>query len=226
MRGPLNAYDRAILRLQEKILEMGDYVTEQLDKSLTALQNQDISLAAEIVSGDDRTDDYYYEIETESLDLISLQQPCGEDLRTLATVMQVGKELERIGDFAVNIAETAQRIAMLGKPYFKRLVDIPRMSDLARDMLSKSLKALVDRDIMLAKEVVWADDAVDDLFEVLHDELIDYMKRGPEYVEQASYMALVARYLERVGDHAVNIAEMVLYRETGRRRAIAECFKK
>lgn len=217
----LNAYDRALLDLQQNILHMGEYVASQLDQALKALKDQDRELASLVVEGDDVADDLAHDVEMSSLDLISLQQPAGDDLRTLATVMRVSRELERIGDYAVNIAEVAGRLAKLG-PYFKPLVDIPRMSDLARAMLRRSLQALVDRNLEISGEVVAADDAVDRLFETLYDELVAYMKMGPEYVDQASYLALVARYLERIADHAVNIAEMVVYRETGRRRAYKE----
>ncbi|MDN5361358.1 MAG: phosphate transport system protein [Moorella sp. (in: firmicutes)] len=217
----LNAYDRALLDLQQNILRMGEYVADQLDQALQALKDQDRELARRVVEGDDVADDLAHDVEMSSLDLISLQQPTGDDLRTLATVMRVSRELERIGDYAVNIAEVAGRLAKLG-PYFKPLVDIPHMSDLARAMLRRSLQALVERNLEIAREVVAADDAVDRLFEALYDELVAYMKRGPEYVDQASYLALVARYLERIADHAVNVAEMVVYRETGRRRAFKE----
>ncbi|AOQ24772.1 Phosphate-specific transport system accessory protein PhoU [Moorella thermoacetica] len=217
----LNAYDRALLELQQNLLHMGDYVVGQLDQALAALKTQDVKMARQVIMGDDATDDLDHNIEMSALDLFSLQQPSGEDLRTLATVLRVSRELERISDYAVNIAEAAERLAELG-PYFKPLVDIPRMSDLARAMLQRSLEALVDRNLDLAREVVEADDAVDRLFEALYDELVGYMKRGPEYVDQASYLALVARYLERIADHAVNVAEMVVYRETGQRRAFKD----
>ena len=103
-------------------------------------------------------------------------------------------------------------------PYFKPLVDIPHMSDLARAMLRKSLAALLDHDLKAAREIAVADDAVDYLFESLYNELVGYMKKSPAYVDQASYLSLVARYLERIADHTVNIGEMVIYRETGERR--------
>ncbi|MEW8959664.1 phosphate signaling complex protein PhoU [Neomoorella humiferrea] len=221
MKRPLNAYDRALIGLQDKILQLGEYVADQVDKALAALKAQDPDLARQVVEGDNFADDLDYNIEMAALDLISLQQPGGEDLRTLATVMRVGKELERVGDYAVNIAEIAERLASLG-PYFKPLVDIPRMSDLARAMLRKSLQALLNRDMEAAREIVKADDAVDRLFEELYNELVGFMKKGAEYVDQASYLALVARYLERIADHAVNIAEMVVYRETGQRRAFKD----
>lgn len=217
MNRPLNTYERALLQLENKLLELGDYVAEQADKALAALKSQDISIARQVVIGDDHADDMAHDIEMRSLDLISLQQPSGTDLRLLATVMRVSRELERIGDNAVNIAEAAERLTHLG-PYFKPLVDIPHMSKLALAMLRKSLTALLEHDLKAAREVAAADDAVDYLFESLYNELVGYMKTGPEYVDQASYLSLVARYLERIADHTVNIAEMVIYRETGERR--------
>jgi len=217
MSRPLSAYDRALLELEQDILRMGDHVETSMVKALEALKRQDTVLAGQVIEGDTLTDDWSYDIEERALELISLQQPLEKDLRILATVMRVGRELERIGDYAVNIAEVALRLAGQG-PYFKPLVDIPRMSELAQTMLRKSLEAFVTRKVETAKEVIASDDEVDRLFESLYEELVDYMKKGAQYVDQASYLALVARYLERVADHAVNIAEMVIFRETGVRR--------
>ncbi|SMB99091.1 phosphate transport system protein [Thermanaeromonas toyohensis ToBE] len=217
MSRPLSAYDRALLELERDILRMGDHVEASVAKALEALKQQDVVLARQVIEDDTLTDDWNYDIEERALELISLQQPLDKDLRILATVMRVGRELERIGDYAVNIAEIALRLAGQG-PYFKPLVDIPRMSQLAQGMLRKSLEAFVTRKIETAKEVIASDDEVDRLFENLYEELVDYMKKGAQYVDQASYLALVARYLERVADHAVNIAEMVIFRETGVRR--------
>lgn len=217
MSRPLSAYDRALLELERDILRMGDHVEASVAKALEALKQQDVVLARQVIEDDTLTDDWNYDIEERALELISLQQPLDKDLRILATVMRVGRELERIGDYAVNIAEVALRLTGQG-PYFKPLVDIPRMSQLAQGMLRKSLEAFVTRKIETAKEVIVSDDEVDRLFENLYEELVAYMKKGAQYVDQASYLALVARYLERVADHAVNIAEMVIFRETGVRR--------
>ncbi|MGI9950934.1 phosphate signaling complex protein PhoU [Moorellaceae bacterium AZ2] len=217
MQKPLSAYDRAILQLEQDIMRMGEHVRASVAKALEALVKQDVVLARQVIEGDVLTDDWNYSVEEKALELISLQQPLDRDLRALATVMRVGRELERVGDYAVNIAETAIRLADKG-PYFKPLVDIPRMGELAQAMLHKSLKAFVARSTSTAREVIPADDEVDRLFESLYEELIQYMKRGAQFVDQASYLSLVARYLERIADHAVNIAEMVIFRETGIRR--------
>ncbi|HHP51134.1 MAG TPA: phosphate signaling complex protein PhoU [Moorella mulderi] len=214
----LNAYEQALLELERQLLKMGDFVGNQVDLALRALKSQDPSLAQEVIKRDDVVDNWDYDLETAILDLISLQQPSREDLKTLATLLRVSKELERIGDYAVNIAEVAINLSRLG-PYFKPPVDIPKMAQMAQAMLKKSLEALVNRDQEAAQEVFYADEAVDNLYKNLHQELIQYMKRGPEYVDQAYYLMLVARYLERIADRAVNIAEMVIFRETGERRA-------
>ncbi|MGB9859772.1 MAG: phosphate signaling complex protein PhoU [Moorellaceae bacterium] len=221
MEKPLSAYDRAILELEQQIVRLGEYVATGVSQALEALKQQDVILARQVIEGDQVTDDWNYAIEEKVLELISLQQPLDQDLRTLATALRVGRELERIGDYAVNIAEIAVRLADKG-PYFKPLVDIPRMSQLAQAMLHKSLNAFLSRSLSVAREVIAADDEVDRLFEALYEELIGYMKKGAQYVDQASYLSLVARYLERIADHAVNIAEMVIFRETGIRRSLRD----
>ncbi|GFN22476.1 MAG: phosphate signaling complex protein PhoU [Thermoanaerobacteraceae bacterium] len=217
MEKPLSAYDRAILQLEQDIMRMGEHVRSSVAQAMEALVKQDVALARQVIEGDVLTDDWNYSVEEKALELISLQQPLDRDLRALATVMRVGRELERVGDYAENIAETAIRLADKG-PYFKPLVDIPRMAELAQAMLHRSLEAFVARSTSTAREVIPADDEVDRLFESLYEELIEYMKKGPQFVDQASYLSLVARYLERIADHAVNIAEMVIFRETGIRR--------
>jgi len=219
MKTPFNAYDRAILGLQKDLAEMGSKVKENLELAVEALIFQDVNKAAQVIANDDVIDDLDYEIEYEALEIISLQQPLSEDLRILAGVLRIGKDLERISDYAVNIAEVCQSLAG-GGDYFKPLVDIPRMCQMAMEMLVKGLSALNSRDLELAREVILADDAIDDLYASLYQELVGYMKKEKDYVEQASHLAFVARYLERVGDHTVNIAEMTIYMVTGQRRMV------
>jgi phosphate transport system protein len=217
MKPPLNAYDRAILVLQKDLSEMGNKVKQSLELAVEALIDQDVHKAAQVIAGDDIIDDMDYDIEHKALEIISLQQPLDNDLRILAGVLRIGKDLERIGDYAVNIAEVCQSLAGSGD-YFKPLVDIPRMCQMAIKMLIDGLLALNNRDLELAREVILADDAIDNLYANLYQELVGYMKKDKAYVDQACHLAFVARYLERVGDHSVNIAEMTIYMVTGERR--------
>ncbi len=214
---PLNAYDRAIKSLQQEILSMGEEVNKILCLAMDGLKNQDEQKCHLVIEMDDAIDDMDYDIEQKTLAIIALQQAIEEDLRTLASAMRIIKELERIGDYAVNIAQVSLRLKEKGQ-YFKPLVDIPRMADLALAMVNKSLKAFTERDIESARELDRDDNRVDKLFEYLYDELIDFMKQDCNLVDQASYLSLVARYLERIADHAVNIGEMTIYMVTGERR--------
>ncbi|HHW13899.1 MAG TPA: phosphate signaling complex protein PhoU [Firmicutes bacterium] len=212
----LNAYDRALLKIGEKLVRFSQSVGERLAQAMEALVRQDRGLARQVTAGDDELDALDEELEMEVLELISLQQPLEQDLRFLAAAMRISRELERIGDYASDIAESALLLAEKG-PYFKPLVDVPRMGELVQAMLAKSLKAHMEKDVAAAREMHDDDAAVDDLFRQLLDELTGYMKKGPGYVDQASNLLLIARYLERIGDHVVNIAEMTVFAETGER---------
>ncbi|MBS4026049.1 MAG: phosphate signaling complex protein PhoU [Clostridia bacterium] len=213
----LNSYDKAIINLKSELVSMGKKVELLLKGAMEALIEQNITKAQAIKSLEEEVDDLDYEVELKALEIISLQQPNDEDLRSLATIMRISKDLERIGDQAVNIAEITINLATKGA-YFKELVDIPRMSSLAMAMLEKSLTAYMNKDVEMAYGVNEADDEVDNLYDALYWELIDYMKQDSKYVEQANYLILVARFLERVADHAVNVAEMTIYEANGERR--------
>lgn len=212
----LNAYDRALIEMGERLLKMGDLAGNRLSGAMRSLVEQNEALAKSITAGDDEIDAMDEALEMEALELISLQQPVDRDLRFLASVMRISRDLERIGDYACDIAEIT--LFLKGKgPYFKPLVDVPRMGEMVQAMLRKSLKAHVEKDLASARQMHDDDNAVDNLFLLLLEELTDYMKKGPEYVDQASNLLLVARYLERIGDHVVNISEMTIFAETGER---------
>lgn len=212
----LNAYDRALLEIGERLLAMGDRVGQRLELAMRSLREQDEQLARRVLASDDEIDSLDESLEMDSLELISLQQPMDRDLRFLAAAMRIGHELERIADYACDIAEAT--LAMVGRgPYFKPLEDVPRMGELVQAMMHKSLQAYVKKDLAAAGQLDNDDQAVDELFVGLQEELTGFMKRGPQYVDQASNLLLVARYLERIGDHVVNISEMTIFAATGER---------
>ncbi len=211
-----NAYDRGLQQIGAKLNQMSQLVGKRLADAMKSFIDQDKGLARSVVSGDDEIDILDQEIEMESIDLISLQQPVDADLRFLIAAMRISRELERISDYACDIAETVLTLQEK-KPFFKPLVDLPEMARIVQTMMDKSLKAHLVKDIAAAEQMDMADEEVDRIFSVLLDELMGWMKKGPEYVEQASIILLIARYLERIGDHIVNISEMTIFMETGER---------
>ncbi|HHY12363.1 MAG TPA: phosphate signaling complex protein PhoU [Firmicutes bacterium] len=216
-----NAYDRGLQNLKQGLIKMGGTVQSRFADAMAALILQDAEKAQAIVESDDVVNDMDYALEDQALGLILLQQPREQDLRVLSSTLRLTKELERIGDYAVNIAVAALALCDCGD-YFKPLCDIRKMGEEAANMLHGVLQAYLKSDIDLAMSVAERDDVVDALFESLFNELLGHMQKGPCYVVQASHLSLVARHLERISDHAVNIAEMVFYIETGERRSFRD----
>ena len=207
------AFDEQLHALNARLVEMGAFVEAMVDNSIQALKKQDVALAQEGIAADDTVDDMDLQIEQSCMTLLALQQPMARDLRTIGTIMKVIADVERIGDYAVDIARTA--ITLADSEFFKPLVDIPRMSELVAAMLRKVIQALVKRDLDLVAEVIAEDDEVDKMWYSLLDELTVMMQERSEIVPQAVALLLVARYLERIADHTVNVAERVAYMETG-----------
>lgn len=209
--------NRSLRDLQQGLLRMGSMVEEAIHLAVESLAKQDLQLAQRIIDGDDAIDTLSLAIEEDCIRLIALQQPIAKDLRVITTVLKTVTDLERIADHATNIAEITQRIgtAELIKP----LIDIPEMARLVEAMVHDSLKAFVDRDVDLAKATCLKDEEIDRIFEGLLNELTDFAMAGddPKRVAQAMSLVFAARYLERVGDHATNIGERVIYLVTGRR---------
>lgn len=211
-----NAYDRALQQIGVKLDQMSQLVRNRLAEAMKSFVEQDDQTANAVISGDDEIDALDEAIEMESIDLISLQQPVDADLRFLIAAMRISRELERISDYACDIAEAILTLKEKG-PFFKPLVDLPEMARLVQDMMRKSLKAHLGKDLTAARQMDDDDSEVDQIFQLLLNELMDWMKKGEEYVDQASIILLVARYLERIGDHIVNISEMTIFIETGER---------
>ena len=221
MHSFINSYERSILNLKKKIVYMGEKTSLQLLLAVESLLEQDIDKATEILVLEEEIDNLDHQLELETMELISLQQPMDDDLRTLGAVLRISKDLERIGDLSENIAEIAIKLSK-GEGYFKELVDIPLMCNTVNNMLKVSLDAYINKDLDKAYLIDKMDDNVDNLYSSLYEELISCMKKNAEYVEQATCLITVVRFLERIGDHAVNIAEMTIYEINGDRKPFAK----
>ncbi len=207
------SFDDQLARLEQQLLEMGSVVVEMLDKSISALAEQDAGLADEVIKLDDQVDDMDVEIEQNCMRLLALQQPMARDLRTIGTAMKVITDIERMGDHAVDLAKIAKRLSK--EKLFKPLVDIPKLSKMVAAMVRESLEAFVKRDMDLVIKVCKDDDDVDALYNKLFHELLEFMQKDSKLVVQCTYLLFVTRFLERIADHATNVAERVAYMETG-----------
>lgn len=208
--------DKSLSSLQQHLLKICSMVEEAIHLAVESLAKQDLALARKIIHGDDPIDDLSVQIEEECIRLIALQQPIAGDLRVISTVLKTATDLERIADHATNIAEITERIH--GAPLIKPLVDLPKMAERVEGMIRDSLQAFIERDVTLAKATCLKDDEIDRLYEALFNELTGFILVGADahQVVQAMNLLFVARDLERVGDHATNIAERVIYLVTGK----------
>ena len=207
------AFADEINELEQDLLKMGSVVEQMLHKSIEALATRNTQLADEAMAMDDIVDDYNISIENRCLRLLALQQPMARDLRTIAAAMKIITDIERAGDYVVDIAKTAKRLA--DEPLFKPLKNIPKMAELAKKMLRETLEAFVSRDLDLIQQMIKDDDEVDRLNNILHEEMIEQIKRDPSVTDQAISLILMSRYIERLADHVTNVGERVYYMETG-----------
>lgn len=207
------AYDHEYARVQDQILLLGTLVDEAVGRSLECLQKRDRSLAQAVIDDDQAVNDLRFEIEEECLALIATQQPIASDLRAVVAAMNIIVEIERMGDYATGIAKTV--ILMGDEPLLKPLIDIPKMTKLARDMLSVCLKAFIEGDADKARSVAAQDDEMDLLYRAIFDELVEIMAHKPDAVSRATYLLWCAHNLERIGDRVTNIAERVVFMSTG-----------
>jgi phosphate transport system protein len=196
--------------LNNDLLKMGTLAEEAVANAVLALKNRDVALAQEVIDADVKVDELELIIDDRCLDLIACQQPMAVDLRFITTGMRLNGELERIADIAVDIAERV--IVLADKPLVKPLVDIPRLTAVAQNMVRMAIDSFIHRDIEIAKKVLFLDPEADALRDSIHKELVEvYMVKDPASAPRAVQMLLIARYLERVCDHATYIAEDVIY---------------
>src|SRR6266849_5080794 len=200
--------------LKQTLLAMGGLVEDQIRRAMRALLERDDALAQEVIDRDRQVNTYDVEVDEQCVELLALNQPAASDLRFITTAMKIVTDLERIGDQAVNIA---QRVLELNRdPQLKPYIDLPRMAEKAQRMVKESLDAFVAGDTALARQVCGKDAEVDALKEQIFRELLTFMMEDPRTIPRAIRVILISRFMERVADHATNIAEMVVYLVEGK----------
>lgn len=202
-------FQEELEQLKTRLLEMGGMAEENVRQAVKGLVERDPVLLDHVQIGDEPLNALHMEIDNRCFTLLALYQPMAADLRTIVAVVKINTDLERVGDLAVNIAEAARRY-MAHAPV-KKLIDIPRMAAIAQSMLRDALDAFVRRDVALAQHVLNEDDRLDSLKTQIFRELLTYMLQDPSTIEPALELILVSRHLERIGDHATNVAEDVIF---------------
>jgi len=208
-----SGFDRELDLLNDMLIEMGNLIESSINAAVSALKEQNVELAKRVIEADNEIDDMEKEIEERCLKLLLRQQPVAKDLRFISSALKMITDMERIGDQAADISEIT--IMMAGEPYIKDIVHIPQMAEITIKMVKYSIDSFVKRDIDLVKKVIHMDDQVDDLFDIIKNELVDIVRENIEHKEQVVDLLMIAKYFERIGDHAQNITEWVYYAITG-----------
>jgi phosphate transport system protein len=202
-------FQEELEQLKERLLAMGGLAEERVREVVRCLTDRDVAALDAVLAGDQPINDLHIEIDDRCFKLLALHQPMAADLRVIVAAVKINTDLERVGDLAVNIGEAGKRY--LQHPPVKPLIDIPRMGELAQKMLREALDAFVRRDLALAEAVLAQDDTVDALKSQIFRELLTYMLTNPATIEPALDLVLISRHLERIGDHATNVAEDVIF---------------
>ena len=211
---PVPHFQEELQQLKTRLLEMGGLAEDRVRSVVQALVDRNAGTVDRVLSGDGPINQLHIEIDNRCFKLLALHQPMAVDLRAIVSAVKINTDLERVGDLAINIAEAVKRY-MRHAPV-KELIDIPRMADIAQRMLRDSLDAFVRRDTVLAQAVLDEDDALDALKTQVFRELLTYMLQDPSTIEPALDLILISRHLERIGDHATNIAEDVIFMVSAR----------
>ena len=202
-------FEQHLRTLKDKLLLMSHHAEKMISDSIQALVERRPSLAEDVIKSDDTLDQLELEIDNLCYQILALEQPVARDLRFIATALKIVRDIERIGDIAVNIAERAGEL--IQEPEMKRLIDLPIMAEASQRILKDSLDAFVNSDAELAEKVIRDDNFIDDCYEQIFRELLTYMMEDTRYISRALKVIFIAKHLERVGDHSANIAEMVIF---------------
>jgi phosphate transport system protein len=209
MERPVRHFQEELEAMQGRLLEMGGLAEERVRAAIEGLSTREAGVIDSVIRGDEPVNRLHIEVDERCFRLLALYQPMATDLRAIVAAVKINSDLERVGDLAVNIAEAAARYVR--HPPVKKLIDIPRMAQIAQSMLRDALDAYVKRDTALAQRVLNEDDQLDALKTQVFRELLTYMLQDPTTVEPALDLILISRHLERIGDHATNIGEDVIF---------------
>jgi phosphate transport system protein len=215
MKNTRSNFDSNLNELKKLLLEMAHKAENAVKESIDALINQDLEKAKQIIDGDNEIDRLDHDINDKAILLIAKESPVATDLRKIIVAIKTSSEVERIADNAVNIAKAVQHIGK--EKLIKDIIDIPKMKDLALEMLSDSLTAYYSDDVVIAKKCAEKDDKVDEMYGELIRELFGYLPKNPQAITQITELAYICRYIERIADHSTNIAENVIFLVTGKR---------
>ncbi len=210
---PRVTFEKEMGRLQDALLDLGSLVDRSVTASVDILKRHDIEAAGKLIAADADLNRRRFAIESETLVLIARQQPMARDLRTLAAILEIATELERIADYSKGIAKVTVKLG--SQPLIKPLVDIPRMAALASDMLHRALISFTERNVEMAKAIAAGDQEIDDLYDQIYRELMTYVITDPRNIDGANHLMWVAHNLERTADRVVNICERVIFTVTG-----------
>ncbi len=202
-------FDEQLHMLNQEMMHMGSMIEDKIQKAIEALIGQNSALAKEIMEADNEVDREQKKIENICFNLLMQQQPVARDLRVISAAMKMVTDMERIGDHAADISEMT--VMMASEPYAVDLSDIKKMASETVLMLIQSIEAYVEKDMLKAQSVIDHDDIVDELFNKVKQELIEMIRKNPAVSEQAADMLMVAKYFERIGDHATNLAELIIF---------------
>ena len=214
MDRPVRHFQEELDAMQSRLLEMGGLAEERVRAAIDGLSTRDAAVIDSVTHGDEPVNRLHIEVDERCFRLLALYQPMATDLRAIVAAVKINSDLERVGDLAVNIAEAATRYVRHAP--VKKLIDIPRMAHIAQSMLRDALDAYVRRDTVLAQNVLNEDDQLDALKTQVFRELLTYMLQDPTTVEPALDLILISRHLERIGDHATNIGEDVIFMVSAR----------
>jgi len=209
----LKAFDQDLAQLRELIIDMGSFAEAAIEEAMRCLIDRDVAAAAELVEADEQLDELEAEAERRIVEVIALRAPMADDLREVVAALKIAGVVERIGDYAKNIARRVRRIPPSRE--LEPLSLLPQMARMASEMVHDVLRAFVERDAQKARAVCARDDALDDFYDSIFRTLLTYMMEDPQNIGPSTSLLFVAKNLERIGDHATNIAEMVYYAATG-----------